>query len=42
LIRVRLSPEQNIPQAGDTVWLGIVGRHTCFYRNEELIAGTTA
>ena len=42
LIRARLSPEQNIPQAGDAVWLDIVGPHTCFYRNEELIAGTTA
>jgi glycerol transport system ATP-binding protein len=37
LIRARLSPEQNIPKVGDTVWLKIVGTHTCFYRNEELI-----
>ena len=39
VIRARLSPEQNIPQAGDAVWLNIVGTRTCFYRNEELIAG---
>ena len=32
-----LSPEQDIPKAGDTVWLNIVGPHTCFYRNEELV-----
>jgi glycerol transport system ATP-binding protein len=37
LIRARLSPEQNIPKVGDTAWLKIVGTHTCFYRNEELI-----
>jgi glycerol transport system ATP-binding protein len=42
LIRARLSPAQHIPQAGDAVWLNIVGPHTCFYRNEELIAGATA
>jgi glycerol transport system ATP-binding protein len=38
-IRARLSPTQSIPKARDTVWLNIVGPHTCFYRNEELIAG---
>jgi glycerol transport system ATP-binding protein len=38
LIRARLSPEQDIPQAGDAVWLSVVGAHTCFYRNEALIA----
>jgi glycerol transport system ATP-binding protein len=38
LIRARLSPEQNIPKVGDVVWLNVIGTHTCFYRNEELIA----
>jgi glycerol transport system ATP-binding protein len=38
LIRARLNPEQNIPQVGDAVWLNVIGTHTCFYRNEELIA----
>jgi glycerol transport system ATP-binding protein len=42
LIHARLSPAQNIPQAGDAIWLNIVGPHTCFYRNEELITGATA
>ncbi len=37
LIRARLSPEQKIPKVGDTVWLQVIGTHTCFYRNEELI-----
>ena len=37
VIRVRLSPEQVIPQVGDTVWLSILGAHTCFYKNEQLI-----
>jgi len=38
LLRARLSPEQLIPRAGETVWLSIVGEHTCYYVNEELIA----
>ena len=38
IVRVRLSPEQAIPKADDAVWLAVVGEHTCFYRNEELIA----
>jgi glycerol transport system ATP-binding protein len=42
LIRARLSPEQPIPKAGDAVWLNVVGSHTCFYRNEELIHGVNS
>ncbi len=38
LVRARLNPEHRIPKAGETVWLGIVGSHTCFYKNEELVA----
>ncbi len=38
LLRARLSPEQAIPRVGDTVWLSVVGEHTCYYLNEELIA----
>ena len=37
-VRARLSTEQAIPKVGDAVWLAIVGSHTCYYRNEELIA----
>ena len=38
LLRARLSPEQSIPQVGQAVWLQVVGEHTCYYRNEELMA----
>jgi glycerol transport system ATP-binding protein len=38
LVRARLSPEQAIPQVGESVWLAIVGSHTCYYKNEELVA----
>ncbi len=38
LLRARLSPEQAIPRVGESVWLAIVGEHTCYYVNEELIA----
>ena len=38
VVRVRLSPEHSPPKVGDAVWLGLVGSHTCYYRNEELIA----
>ena len=37
IVRARLGPEQAMPKAGDAVWLNIVGPHTCFYRNEELV-----
>ena len=38
LLRARLSPEQAIPRVGDSVWLSVVGPHTCYYKNEELVA----
>jgi glycerol transport system ATP-binding protein len=38
LLRARLSPEQSIPKVGDSVWLGVVGEHTCYYIDEELVA----
>ena len=38
VVRARLSPEQVIPKAGDAVWLTVVGAHTCFYKDEELVA----
>jgi len=38
VIRARLSPETKAPQVGDDVWLNVLGSHTCFYKNEELIA----
>jgi glycerol transport system ATP-binding protein len=37
-VKARLAPETQAPQRGDTVWLQMVGEHTCFYKNEELVA----
>jgi glycerol transport system ATP-binding protein len=41
-VRARIGPDQRIPKVGDAVWLSIVGTHTCYYRNEELIEGALA
>ncbi len=38
VLRARLGLDQDIPAVGDAVWLGVVGDHTCYYRNEELMA----
>ena len=37
IVRARLSPQQAIPRIGEAVWLAVVGLHTCFYKNEQLI-----
>ena len=37
VLRARLGPEQRLPAPGEEIWLGIVGAHTCLYRNEELL-----
>ena len=36
-IKARLSPELAPPRRGDSVWLRVLGPHTCFYQNEELV-----
>ncbi|MEO6407312.1 MAG: ABC transporter ATP-binding protein [Burkholderiaceae bacterium] len=38
VIRVRLGAGEAIPAVGETVWLLIAGSHTCFYKDEELVA----
>ena len=38
IVRARLSPDAMIPKAGDAVWLALAGSHTCYYKNEELVA----
>ena len=38
LVRVRLAPQHAVPQAGDTVWLQVMGAHTCFYKDQMLVA----
>jgi len=42
VVRARLSPRDRIPAPGEAVWLAIVGPHTCFYRDEELIVAGAA
>jgi len=37
-LKARFSPETRLPSKGDTVWLQVLGEHTCFYQNEELLA----
>ncbi len=37
IVRARLPIESPVPAPGETAWLSVVGEHTCFYRNEELI-----
>ncbi len=37
-VKARLTAESHAPQRGETVWLQLVGKHTCFYKNEELVA----
>jgi glycerol transport system ATP-binding protein len=39
LLRARLSAEAVLPKVGDRVWLAVLGPHTCFYLNDELITG---
>lgn len=37
-VKARLSPEFVAPAVGETAWLQVMGGHTCFYRDEELVA----
>jgi glycerol transport system ATP-binding protein len=42
VVRARLNPDSAVPRAGESVWLGIVGPHTCWYAADEtLIAAET-
>jgi glycerol transport system ATP-binding protein len=38
LVKARLAPDSMQPQMGDTAWLQVMGAHTCFYKNEEIVA----
>ena len=42
LVRMRLPVGQAIPKVGETVWLALIGPHTCFYADERLIEEATA
>ena len=37
-LKARFTPETRLPSAGDAVWLQVLGEHTCFYQNEELLS----
>jgi glycerol transport system ATP-binding protein len=36
-VKARLAPEACVPGKGQEIWLRVIGPHTCFYRNEELV-----
>ncbi len=38
LVRARLGLEHNLPEKGATTGLALLGPHSCFYRDEELLA----
>ncbi|NLD70729.1 MAG: ABC transporter ATP-binding protein [Limnobacter sp.] len=38
LIRARVDVADPLPAVGERLWLQMIGPHTCYYRNEELIA----
>ena len=37
-LKARFASGTPLPAVGQTVWLQLVGPHTCYYRNEELLA----
>jgi len=37
-LKARLHADAPAPAVGDAVWLQVLGAHTCYYRNEELVA----
>jgi glycerol transport system ATP-binding protein len=42
LIRMRLGPGHAIPSVGEMVWPVVIGPHTCYYRDEQLMTRTAA
>ena len=38
MLKARLAPDATFPSVGDSVRLQVLGSHTCFYANEELVA----
>lgn len=38
VLKARLPAHAAQPSAGQTVWLKVLGEHTCFYNNEEIVA----
>ncbi len=38
VLKARLHSDAQVPVTGEPVWLKVVDAHTCYYRNEELVA----
>ncbi len=38
VVRARVSPDEQVPRAGETIWLALIGPHTCFYKDDRLLA----
>jgi glycerol transport system ATP-binding protein len=38
LVRAKLPVDKAVPEVGQDAWFSVLGPHTCFYKNEELIA----
>ena len=37
-LKARVAPDLAAPAPGEEAWLQVLGAHTCFYRDEELVA----
>ncbi|MBU1361591.1 MAG: ABC transporter ATP-binding protein, partial [Gammaproteobacteria bacterium] len=37
LVKARLPSDAQVPPIGELIWIKVVGAHTCYYRNEELL-----
>ena len=37
-VKAKLPPDAAVPAAGEPAWLQVLGEHTCFYANEELVS----
>ncbi len=38
LLKARLAPDSTQLKVGDTAWLQVMGAHTCFYKDDEIVA----
>lgn len=38
LLKARLAPGSTQLKTGDTAWLQVMGAHTCFYKDDEIVA----
>ena len=38
MLKTRLDSNADVPLVGQVIWLRVMGQHTCFYINEELVA----